>query len=329
MQEKIYSAKEFATSLGISKNHLLKLESENKVPQARRQQRGKIEHRFYLVEDISRYRKILNKPPLIEDRHVQMFFNFKGGTGKSTLSASYAYAVAEMGIKVLAIDLDAQQHMTKCLGVETSKDTKSIFEVLIDNEDINKVITKTKMPTLDIIPGTLKLSVIENRLPTKDMREFLLMAALKKIENEDYKVIVIDSLPSVTMLNKNAIVASDDLIVPVLPDYLSYDGLGLLFSELSRMNDGFTLYSGSRGSFLDNIHIVINQFKTNEVLSKKTKESLEKHYSRYLADTVIPYNAKMAQATAAGKPIFQYDRKCKAAQQIRALVQEILKLPPI
>ena len=326
-KKKIYSTKDFAKALGISKNHLLKLEAEGKVPSAKRVQRGKIDHRYYEVEDIAKYRKILGMPPLIQERKVQLFFNFKGGTGKSTLSASYAYAIAEMGIRVLAIDLDAQQHLTKCLGFDPESERKSIFEVLIDGEDINKVISHTEIPTLDIIPGNLKLSIIENRLPNKDMREFLLTSALGRINCEDYKVIVIDSLPNITILNKNAILAANDLLIPVLPDYLSYDGLGLLFSELARMEESFSIYTERRGGLLDSIRIIINQYRANEIMSRQTKAALEKYYPEYMAATIVPYNAKVAQATAKGQPIFQYDRRCKAALQIRALVHEILGLP--
>ncbi|NUM33868.1 MAG: AAA family ATPase [Candidatus Brocadiae bacterium] len=326
MNVKTYSTKEFAKIVGISKNHLLKLELEGKVPAAKRVQRGKIEHRFYTVEDIVVYREILGMPPIIDKRRTQLFLNFKGGTGKSTISASYAYAVAELGIETLAIDLDAQQHMTKCLGFEAKRDTNSIYEVLIDNKDINEVIAHTKMPTLDIIPANIKLSVIENRLPNKEMKEFLLTSALNKIKLKDYKIIVIDSLPNITLLNKNAILCATDLLIPVLPDFFSFDGLGLLFEELARMESAFSLYTEFRGGLLDNIYVFINQYRSNEVMSRQSRGALEKNYADYLCETMIAYNTKIAQSTAAGMPIFQYNRSCTGAKHIKALVDEILKI---
>ena len=326
MEEKVYSTKEFAKSLGISKNHLLKLESEGQVPPARRIKKGKVDHRYYTVEDIVEYRSILKMPPLIEKTKTQLFLNFKGGTGKSTLSASYAYCIAELGVDVLTIDLDAQQHMTKCLGFEPKRDTPSIYEVLIEDQDINEVISSTALPTLDIIPGNIKLSVIENRLPSKEMKEFLLTSALNRIQCKDYKIIVIDSLPNITLLNKNAILAADDLLIPVLPDYLSFDGLGLLFEELSRMEKAYSLYTDFQGGLLDNIYVIINQFRSNELMSKKNRFALEKYYPEYLCETIIPYNTKLAQSTAEQKPIFQYNRSSAAAKQIRSLADEILKL---
>ncbi len=326
MEEKRYSTKEFAQALGISKNHLLKLESEGKVPPAQRLKRGKIEHRYYTVQDILHYRNILGMPPILEERRVQLFLNFKGGTGKSTISASYAYGIAELGINVLAIDLDAQEHMSKCLGFEPKRGGPSIYDVLIDDKDINEVILPTKMATLDIIPGNLRLSVIEGRLPNKEMREFLLTSALKRIKCKDYKVIVIDSLPNITLLNKNAILAADDLLIPVLPDFLSFDGLGLLVEELGRLEKAYALYTNRQGGLLDHIYVFINQYRSNEILSKESKGALEELYAKYLCETYIPYNTKIAQSTAAGKPIFQYNRSCTAAKHIRALIEEVLGL---
>lgn len=326
MKEKIYSTKEFAQTIGISKNHLLKLETDGKLPPAQRIAKGKVEHRYYTVENIIEYRRRLKMPSLVEKRKVQLFLNFKGGTGKSTISASYAYAIAELGVEVLAIDIDAQQHMTKCLGFEATLETPSIYDVFIEDRDINDVIAKTAIPTLDIIPANIKLSVIENRCPAKEMREFLLTSALNRIKCKDYKIIVIDSLPSITLLNKNAMLAADELLIPVLPDFFSFDGLGLLFEEIARMRQSYALYSDFRGRLLNNIYIFINQYRPNELMSKQNKAALEKYYSQYLCKTIIPYNTKLAQSTAAGVPVFQYDRNCAAAKQIRRLIEEILKL---
>lgn len=330
MDVKEYSTKEFAQALGISKNHLLKMEAEGKVPPAARCQRGKILHRRYVVEDIVKYREILQLPPIIKERRVQVFLNFKGGTGKSTLSSSYAYAIAELGVYVLAIDLDAQQHMTTCLGVNPGRTGPSAYDVLVDNKNINEVIVPTSMPTLDLIPASVKLSVLEHRLPERDGREFLLKTALSQITKKDYKIIVIDSLPNVCLLNKNAILASDDLLVPVLPDYLSYDGLGLLFEELSRMDKAYAFYTNNyrHSRLLDHIYVIVNQYRSNEVMSKQNRLALETYYSQYLCETYIPYSTKLAQCTAAGMPIFQYNRACAGARHLQALVEEILGLGP-
>lgn len=329
MDTKEYTTKEFAEALGISKNHLLKMEAEGKVPPAQRCQRGKILHRIYHVEDIVKYRELLQLPPMLQDRRVQVFLNFKGGTGKSTLSSSYAYAIAEMGVYVLAIDLDAQQHMTKCLGVEPARVGPSLYDVLIENRNINEVIVNTGISTLDMIPSSIKLSVLEHRLLDKEGREFLLSEALEQITKKDYKIIVIDSLPNVSLLNKSAILAADDLLVPVLPDYLSYDGLALLFEELSRIDKAYSFYTNRhKQGLLEHIYVILNQYRANEVLSRQNRAALETYYADYLCETYIPYNTKLAQCTAAGMPISQFNPSSRGARHIQILVEEILGIGP-
>ncbi|MBI4617756.1 MAG: AAA family ATPase [Planctomycetes bacterium] len=323
MQEKTYQTREFAQVLGISKTHLLRLEAEGKVPPARRVKRGKVEHRYYTVDDIRVFREKLGLPPLLDRRRTQLFLSFKGGTGKSSISSAYAYGLAELGLSVLAVDLDPQSHMTKCLGVETDQSTLSLFEILIEGEDINKAILKTSMPNLDMIPGTLRLSIIESRLLNKDMREFLLKSAFESLQNQ-YNVIVIDALPTITLLNKNAVLASDDLIVPVLADYLSYDGLGLLFHELARMEKSFAVYPGQKpGGLFESICIFVNQYKKNEIMARENLQSLLAHYKEYLCETRIPYNSKIAQSTAMGMPVLQYDPACQGSKMIRRLINEV------
>ena len=323
MEEKTYQTREFAQVLGISKTHLLRLEAEGKVPQARRVKRGKIEHRYYTVEDIGVFRDKLGLPPLLDRRYTQLFLSFKGGTGKSSISSSFTYGLAELGLNVLAVDLDPQQHMTKCLGCPTDQSTLSLFEILIEGEDINKAIKPTMMPNLDLIPGTLRLSIIESRLLNKDMREFLLKSAFDELE-KDYNAIVIDALPMITLLNKNAVIAADHLMVPVLADYLSYDGLGLLFHELSRMERSFAIHPDQKNAGLfEQIFIFVNQYKKNEIMARENLQSLLAHYKEYLCETRIPYNSKIAQSTATGMPVLQYDPSCKGSKAIRHLINEV------
>ena len=325
MEEKIYTTKEFAEAIGISKNHLLKLEKEGKVPPAKRKEKGKISHRYYTVADINEYRKILKMPPILKEKRVQLFLNFKGGTGKTTLSTNYAYALAELGVQVLAIDLDAQRHMTKCLAPQqTDESPPSIYEVLIEDKDINEVITSTKLPTLDIIQGSIKLTIVDDRLHNKEMKEFLLKSALKRINCKEYQIIVIDSLPNMNALNKNAILAANDLLIPVLPDFYSIAGLKFLFDQLLIMKNNYLLYFSEK--VVDDIYIFINQHRKNEILSKKSRIVLEKNYSEYLCETIIPYSSKIAQSTAAEMPIFQFYRNSIGAKKIKELVDEILEL---
>src|SRR5512133_2371074 len=159
---------------------------------------------------------------------VELFLNFKGGTGKTSLSSSYAYRLAERGYRVLVIDLDSQGHATKCLGKEGSSFTKTLFDALIRKTPLTELTVETGMPGLSLIPANLAMSTIDLSLMPLSGREFRLRNALKDVEGR-YDFVVMDAPPSFGLLNLNALMAASDLIIPVLADFLSYDGLRLLF----------------------------------------------------------------------------------------------------
>ena len=133
-------------------------------------------------------------------------------------------------------------------------------------------------------------------------------------------------MPNITILNKNAIIAANDLLVPVLPDFLSFDGLTLLFNELKRMQLAYAIYDNRfTNGLLDNIYIFLNQYRSKFKISKESKKALEEHYSDYLCRTIIPFDTKITEATAAGMPIFQYCKNSLGAKQIKLLIKEILE----
>jgi len=122
----------------------------------------------------------------------QLFLNFKGGTGKSSVSASYGFRMAQMGVRTLMIDLDPQGHLTQCLGLNSQQYHKTLFSALIEKEDVEKVIVKTDLPTLDVIPSNLNLSPIELSLFSMNSREFRLRRLLSSIE-KNYELIIMDA----------------------------------------------------------------------------------------------------------------------------------------
>jgi len=224
-----YSPTTFAGILGISRQDLIDKENEGIFPRAKRNDRRE---RYYKPEDVIAYRNHLGRPPLVTSVRKQLFLNFKGGTGKSSVSASYGFRLAQMGAKTLMIDLDPQGHLTQCLGLDSSQYPKTLFHALIEREEIEKVIIKTDLPTLDVIPSNLNLSPVELSLFAMNSREFRLKRLLSPIE-KNYELIIMDASPSIGLLNLNAILASNDLLIPVLADFLSYHGLKILFETLS------------------------------------------------------------------------------------------------
>ena len=170
MEETRYTAKEFASLLGISKSALLKMEADGKFPEP--QLDGGM--RIYMPYDIPTYLKMLEKPPLSDTKRRQIFLNFKGGTGKTSVSAFYAFRLAQLGMNVLLIDLDPQGHLTQCLGVNHGSFDTTLYNVLIERMDIKDVIVDTQMKNLKLIPANLDLSPVELALTSMNAREFYL-----------------------------------------------------------------------------------------------------------------------------------------------------------
>ena len=266
--------------------------------------------------DLPILREKLDRPPPPFPPRVELFLNFKGGTGKTSLSSSYAYRLAERGYRVLVIDLDSQGHATKCLGQEGSQHTRTLFDALIRKTPLTELTVKTGMPGLDLVPANLAMSTIDLALMPLAGREFRLRNALKEVEGR-YDFVVMDAPPSFGLLNLNALMAASDLIIPVLADFLSYDGLRLLFETVQGLETDLSHQ-------LEHIFIVVNAFNQTFRIAREALDALKTHYGDYLLDGVVRQCTKFAQASSEGCPIFGFDPDSKGATDIEAVQEEIL-----
>src|SRR5512133_1375546 len=267
-------------------------------------------------EDLPALRQKLKRPPEPFPPRVQLFLNFKGGTGKTSLSSSYAYRLAERGYRVLVLDLDSQGHATKCLGQEGGACERTLHDVLIRKVPIDEVTVTTGMPGLSLVPANLAMSTIDLALMPLAGREFRLRNALAGYANR-YDFVVMDAPPSFGLLNLNALMAADDLVIPVLADFLSYDGLRLLFETVQGLETDLSHQ-------LENIFIVVNAFNQTFKIAREALDALRTHYSDYLLATVVRQCTKFAQASSEGCPIFGYEPDSKGARDIEAVQTEIL-----
>jgi chromosome partitioning protein len=266
--------------------------------------------------DLAALRALVGKKPEPLPPRIQLFLNFKGGTGKTSLSSSYAYRLAERGYRVLVLDLDSQGHATKCLGHEGSTQTRTLHDVLIRKVPLEDVTIETGMPGLFLVPANLAMSTIDLALMPLAGREFRLKNALKDARSR-YDFVVMDAPPSFGLLNLNALMAAEDLVIPVLADFLSYDGLRLLFETVQGLEQDLSHQ-------LENIFIVVNAFNQTFKIAREALDALRTHYADYLLDTVVRQCTKFAQASSEGCPIFGYDPDSKGASDIEAMQTEIL-----
>ncbi|MCC6744838.1 MAG: AAA family ATPase [Acidobacteria bacterium] len=313
-----FGASEFAKALGITREQLDAYERDGTLPSPRRRIRGEVAQRAYSVDDLIASRVALGIPSPLSSPRRQLFLNFKGGVGKTVIAANYAYRVARHGLRVLAIDLDAQGHLTKCLGLDPAAQPATLLDVLRDRVPIDRVRVQAAagLSNLDVLPANLALSPIELVLSQKNAREFQLKKALDGQVGR-YDVIVLDAPPNLSLLNLNAILAIDDLIVPVLTDFLSYDGLRILFENLETVREDF-------GFEPERIGILVNGYTAGESLSQQSRAAIEQFYGGLVLDTVVRKSTAFGQATAEQKPVLEIAPRSKAAADIDRLVTELL-----
>ena len=301
MENLRYSPKRLAEILGVSQKQVAEAVGR---------------HDTYGPEELVLAREKLRLVPPRRAMRTQLFLNFKGGTGKTSLSSSYAYRLAERGHRVLMVDLDSQGHATKCLGKEGSSFKTTLFDVLVKKRSLADVTVATGMPGLDLVPSNLSMSTVDLALMPLAGREFRLRKGLEDARSR-YDFVVMDAPPSFGLLNLNALMAAQDLVVPVLADFLSYDGLRLLFETVQGLDDDLSHQ-------LENIFIVVNAYNQTFKIAREALDALKAHYADYLLPTVVRQCTKFAQASSEGTPIFAFEPDSKGAQDLEAMLDEVM-----
>lgn len=263
------------------------------------------------MKDLSKRKK--TKRILSAKKHL--FLNYKGGTGKTSLSAAYGYYLAQLGKNVLLVDLDPQAHLTTCLNQEGVQHNKSLYSVLVKKEQLSDIIVPMSLSTLWLVPSSISLSAVELSLFKMPSRGFKLRRILKTVE-KNYDYIIIDSAPSIGLLSLNAILAADEILIPVLADFLSFHGLKILLETLASIEKDFQFY-------LEKIHIFLNRYNTDYSICKESKEAIHKFYPEYSLDTVINESQDIINASSFGKSIFELNANSQIAQDVKNLVDEV------
>jgi chromosome partitioning protein len=245
----------------------------------------------------------------------QLFLNYKGGTGKTSVSAAYGHYLAGKGRRVLMVDLDAQAHLTTCLNEESARHEKSLYSVIVKGEDLKNVITGTSSPNLKLVPSAISLSSLELPLFRMPLREFKLRQALKAVERE-YDYIIIDSAPAIGLMSLNAILASDEILVPLLADFLSFHGLKILLETLASIEKDFSYYLGK-------VHIFLNRYNPDYEICRECEEAVGKFYPQHLLKTVVRESPEIMNASSEGRSVFELYPESSAAEDIKNLVHEV------
>jgi chromosome partitioning protein len=246
---------------------------------------------------------------------TQMFYNVKGGTGKSTLTAQFVMMASMMGYRVLAIDLDGQGHLTVNLDILDAHERPTIYDVLINDLAIQESIMNVA-PGLDLIPANLGLCNIEIPLNNKTRREYRLSEAIAKISDQ-YDLIVADTNPAASILNGSMLVASDRVNVICATNPLSFHGMSLVMATIEEMQREFK-------RALD-VKIVPNMYDNREVISQEVLGELRSQFEKFCAKSVINRSADLNEATKRRTTVWSVSTKGTASSDIVDLTHELLK----
>ncbi len=242
--------------------------------------------------------------------------NQKGGVGKTTTAVNLSSCLAYKGKKVVIIDIDPQGNTTSGLGIDKKVIDKSIYEVIINDVNIENALMKTAVDNLYICPSNIQLVGAEVELVSVISRETRMKVAIEEIRKK-YDYILIDCPPSLGLLTLNALTAADTILVPIQCEYYALEGLSQLMNTVK-------LVQRHLNPSLDVEGVVLTMFDARTNLSIQVVEDVKKYFRNKVYRTVIPRNVRLSEAPSFGMPIILYDPKSKGAECYLELAQEVI-----
>jgi chromosome partitioning protein len=242
--------------------------------------------------------------------------NQKGGVGKTTTSVNLGACLAYTGKRVLLVDIDPQGNATSGVGIEKADVDLCVYDLLVEDADVKKVIKTTQIENLDVIPATIQLAGAEIELVPTISREVRLKRALEPVKQQ-YDYILIDCPPSLGLLTLNALTASDSVIIPVQCEYYALEGLSQLLNTIRLVQKHL-----NSDLMIEGVLLTMLDARTN--LGIQVIDEVKKYFQDKVYQTIIPRNVRLSEAPSHGQPIILYDSRSKGAEVYLELAKEVV-----
>jgi len=236
--------------------------------------------------------------------------------GKTTTSINLAASLALSEQRTLLIDCDPQGNTTSGIGFPKDPGRRTLYNSLILGEPLERIILKTQVDGLDLIPADKNLVGAEVELVSAESREYQLKKVLPQV-NEKYDYIIMDCPPALGLLTLNALTAADSVLVPIQCEYLALEGVSELLDTLMRIRRTLNPSLAVEG-------IVLTMFDERTTLSKQVASDLRSFFGAQVFESVIPRNVRLAEAPSHGKPIHFYDIHSRGAEAYTNLAKEVI-----
>ncbi|HVE45988.1 MAG TPA: AAA family ATPase [Acidimicrobiales bacterium] len=258
-------------------------------------------------------RPVRDAPPPLP--RVMAIANQKGGVGKTTTAVNLGAALAEMGYRVLIIDLDPQGNATTGLGINPRNLESSIYDVLLRDVPMDDCIEPTSVRNLFVCPATIDLAGAEIELVPAFSRELKLRRAIDQVI-DDFDFFLIDCPPSLGLITVNGLAAAGEVVVPIQCEYYALEGLGQLLRNVG-------LVQTNLNPRLEMTTIILTMYDARTKLSDQVAAEVRNHFGARVCRNIVPRTVRLSEAPSFGQPIIVFDPTSRGAIAYRELAKEV------
>jgi chromosome partitioning protein len=241
--------------------------------------------------------------------------NQKGGVGKTTTAVNLGAALAELGYRVLVVDLDPQGNASTGLGINPRNVEVSIYDVIMNNSPVEDAVEPTAVRNLFVVPATIDLAGAEIELVPAFSRELKLRRALDEATGE-FDFTLIDCPPSLGLLTVNGLAAAGEVLVPIQCEYYALEGLGQLLKNVA-------LVQTNLNPRLELSSIVLTMYDARTRLAEQVAREVREHFGDTVCRSIVPRTVRLSEAPSFGQPVIVFDSSSRGALAYRELAKEV------